>query len=129
MNVTEIAILAVAGVLLLGVLKKTTSMYVAFVQIGLIAAVIVAVLPQAKELAETLSALTSVQGISGESIKIMFKIFGVLTVGGVVSGICRDNGENAVADVVEIAVKVISVSCALPVFTAVITLATSFFNR
>lgn len=125
----EIAVLAVTGVLLLNVLKRTTSMYVTFVQIGLIVAVILAVLPQAKALTETLSTLTSVQGISEQSIKIMFKVFGVLTVGGVVSGICRDNGENAIADVVEIAVKVISVSCALPVFTAVITLATSFFNR
>ena len=70
----------------------------------------------------------SLEGVSEQGVKIMLKAFGVLSVGAVTADICRDNGENALAGVVEIGVKIMAVSCALPVFQAVITLATSFLN-
>ena len=122
------AIIAVAGVVLLGVIKRHGSVYTTIIQIALGVVVLLGILPQAKELLGAMGNFVSLEGVSEQGVKIMLKAFGVLSVGAVTADICRDNGENALAGVVEIGVKIMAVSCALPVFQAVITLATSFLN-
>ena len=129
MNGLEIGIIVVSGVVLLSVIKKSASVYTVIVQIALGVVVLLSVLPQAKDLLSVMDGLVTVDGVSGQSIKIMLKAFGILSIGAVTADICRDNGENALAGIVEIGVKIMAVSCALPVFQAVLTLATSFLNR
>lgn len=129
MNALGIGVIAVSGVVLLSVMKKSASVYTTIVQLALGAVVLFAVLPEGKKLLDVMSDIISLDGISDQSIKIMLKVFGILSIGAVTADICRDNGENALAGVVEIGVKLLAVSCALPVFQAVITLAASFFNR
>jgi stage III sporulation protein AD len=129
LNALEIGIVAVSGVVLLSVIKKSASVYTTIVQIALGLLVLISVLPEGKKLMDIMSSFNSIGDTSAQSIKIMIKSFGILSVGAVTADICRDNGENALAGVVEIGVKILAVSCALPVFEAVITLATSFFNR
>ena len=124
----EIGIIAVSGVVLLSVIKKSDSVYTTIVQIALGIIVLLSVLPQAKDLMNVMQEMISIDGISEQGIKIMLKVFGILSIGAVTADICRDNGENALAGVVEIGVKIMAVSCALPVFQAVITLATSFLG-
>ncbi len=128
MSGLEIGIIAVSGVVLLSVIKKSASAYTTIVQIALGVIVLLAVLPQAKDLMRVMEELISLEGVSEQSIKIMLKVFGILSIGAVTADICRDNGENALAGVVEIGVKIMAVSCALPVFQAIITLATSFLG-
>lgn len=128
MNGLGLAIVAIAGVVLLSVIKRHASVYTTIIQIALGAVVLLSVLPQAKELLEVMGSFISLEGVGEQGIKIMLKAFGVLSIGAVTADICRDNGENALAGVVEIGVKIMAVSCALPVFQAVITLATSFLN-
>ncbi len=122
------AIIAVAGVVLIGVIKRHGSVYTTIIQIALGILVLLSILPQAKELLGAMGNFVSLEGVSEQGVKIMLKAFGVLSVGAVTADICRDNGENALAGVVEIGMKIMAVSCALPVFQAVITLATSFLN-
>lgn len=129
MSGLEIGIIAVSGVVLLSVIKKTDSAYTTLIQLALGVIVLLAVLPRAKDLITATQELISLEGVSEQSIKIMLKAFGILSIGAVTADICRDNGENALAGIVEIGVKIMAVSCALPVFQAVITLATSFLNR
>lgn len=128
MSGLEIGIIAVSGVVLLSVIKKSDSVYTTIVQIALGVIVLLSVLPQAKNLMNVMQEMISIEGISEQGIKIMLKVFGILSIGAVTADICRDNGENALAGVVEISVKIMAVSCALPVFQAVITLATSFLG-
>lgn len=128
MSGLEIGIIAVSGVVLLSVIKKSDSVYTTIVQIALGVIVLLSVLPQAKNLMNIMQEMISIEGISEQGIKIMLKVFGILSIGAVTADICRDNGENALAGVVEIGVKIMAVSCALPVFQAVITLATSFLG-
>ena len=128
MSGLEIGIIAVSGVVLLSVIKKSDSVYTTIVQIALGIIVLLSVLPQAKDLMNVMQEMISIEGISEQGIKIMLKVFGILSIGAVTADICRDNGENALAGVVEIGVKIMAVSCALPVFQAVITLATSFLG-
>ena len=128
MSGLEIGIIAVSGVVLLSVIKKSDSVYTTIVQIALGIIVLLSVLPQAKDLMNVMQEMISIEGISEQGVKIMLKVFGILSIGAVTADICRDNGENALAGVVEIGVKIMAVSCALPVFQAVITLATSFLG-
>lgn len=128
MSGLEIGIIAVSGVVLLSVIKKSDSVYTTIVQIALGVIVLLSVLPQAKNLMNVMQEMISIEGISEQGIKIMLKVFGILSIGAVTADICRDNGENALAGVVEIGVKIMAVSCALPVFQAVITLAMSFLG-
>ena len=128
MSGLEIGIIAVSGVVLLSVIKKSDSVYTTIVQIALGIIVLLSVLPQAKDLMNVMQEMISIEGISEQGVKIMLKVFGILSIGAVTADICRDNGENALAGVVEIGVKIMAGSCALPVFQAVITLATAFLG-
>lgn len=128
MSGLEIGIIAVSGVVLLNVIKRTASVYTTIAQIALGVVVLFCVLPQAKELTGVIKEMVSIDGISEQGIRIMFKVFSILSIGAVTADICRDNGENALAGIVEIGVKIMAVSCALPVFQSVITLATSFLG-
>ncbi len=125
----KIAVLAVAGVIMIALLKNNATTYSTIVQVALVVIILLTVTPQIKELVSALDSFSLPENFSSEAIKVMMKIFGVLTVGAVTADICRDNGQNAVANTVELAVKIIAISCALPVFTALITVASSFFNR
>ncbi len=129
MTVVKIAVMAIVGIVLLSLLKHSGSTYSIIIQLGLVGMTIVAVLPEAKELLSSIGEMNVSETISSEALKIMLKIFGMLTIGTVTADICRDNGENALADTVEISVKILAMVSALPVFKAVINVATSFINR
>lgn len=129
MIAVKIVVVALVGVVMLLVLKNTAPVYVVIAQLGLVAVILLTVVPQIQELLSVLTGFELPDNFSTQSIKIMLKIFAILTAGSIAADICRDNGQNAVADTVELAVKTVAVSCALPVFTAIITVASSFFNR
>ncbi len=129
MIVLKIAVLAIAGVIMIALLKNNTSTYSAVVQVALVIIILLTVFPQIEELISVLSGFYLAENLSSGAIKIMLKIFAILTVGSITADICRDNGQNAVANTVELSVKILAISCALPVFSAVVSVASSFFNR
>jgi hypothetical protein len=67
--------------------------------------------------------------VSGDILKTMLKAFSILTVGGIVSDVCRDNGENAVAGVLDTVVKILACVSAMPTFTAVLVTALSLLEQ
>lgn len=121
--------MAIAGIIILSLLKHSGSAYSVIIQLALVGLTVVVVLPEVRGLLTEIEGMRISEAVSTESLKIMLKIFGVLTIGAVTADICRDNGENALADTVEISVKIIAMASALPVFKAVINVATSFINR
>ena len=123
----KIAVFIVAGVVFLGLIRKNSSAFVIFAEITIIAVVLTIIVPEIENLLLLFDNFESVSSIGESTLKIMFKSFGILAVGSVVIDICRDNGENAVAGVVEMVIKILAVSCALPVFSAVIEIALTFF--
>lgn len=125
----KIAVFAVAGVVLLLLLKRNAPSFAIICEITLVAITVLAVMPEIESLLSLFNSFQGISSVSEASLKIMFKVFGILTVGGVVADICRDNGESAVAGVVEISMKILAISCSLPIFRAVIEIASTFFNR
>ncbi len=129
MSITEIALLSVAGVIVLALLKSTSSVTTIVIRLAIVIAVVVSVAPQIKELVSLIDSFGFFDNISQEAFKIMIKVFSILVISSVVSDVCRDNGENGIAGVVELSAKIIAVSVSVPVITSVISVATSFFNR
>lgn len=52
-------------------------------------------------------------------IKIMLKILGISMIAQLLSDLCRDNGENTLANQTELSVKIIILVTALPLFTTI----------
>lgn len=96
-------------------------------EIVLVAVIVLNILPEVEKLLSLFDDFESVSSMGEIPLKIMFKTFCILVVGAVVADICRDNGESAVAGVVEMGMKILAISCALPVFTAVVEIAVTFF--
>ena len=125
----KICAFAIAGVVLILLIKGNAPAFGLACEIALVLVTLVAVLPQVNSLVGLLEGLEGVSTVSQGALKILLKAFGILMLGGVVADICRDNGEGAVAGVVDFSVKILAISCALPVFTAVVEVALTFFNR
>lgn len=125
----KILIFVVAGVVLLFLIKHNAPSIAVLGELTLVAIIVLAIVPEIENLLSLFGSFQELSVVSESSLKIMLKAFGMLSVGSVVADICRDNGESAVAGVVELSVKVLAISCALPVFTAVSEIALTFFNR
>ncbi len=123
----KIAVFVIAGVVLLVLTRKNAQTLAILCEIALVSMIILNIIPEAEKLLSLFDNFETVSSISESSLKIIFKTFSILAVGAVVADICRDNGESAVAGVVEMGMKILAISCALPVFTAVIEIALTFF--
>ena len=127
MSFFKIAVFVIAGVVLLVLTRRNAPTLAILCEITLIAAIVFNIIPEAEKMLSLINSFEGASSIGETSLKIMFKTFVILAVGAVVADICRDNGEGAVAGVVELGVKILAISCALPVFTAVIEIALTFF--
>ncbi len=127
MSFLKIAIFVIAGIVLLVLTRKNSPSLAILCELTLVAFVIFSIIPEAKKLLDLVNSFENLSSVGESSLKIMFKSFGILGVGAVVADICRDNGEGAVAGVVELSMKILAISCSLPVFTAVVEIALTFF--
>ena len=55
-------------------------------------------------------------------IKIMLKILGISMIAQLLSDLCRDNGENTLANQTELSAKIIILVTALPLFTTIMAI-------
>ena len=128
MTILKICVIAISGVILGAIIKSRTPAYGTIIQEGLVVVIVVSIIPDIKILLGALEELKQTENFSTQGLSVMLKVFSVLVVGSVCSDICRDNGESAVAGVVELSSKLRAFACALPVLTSVISLATSFLK-
>lgn len=125
----KLSVFAIAGIVFLVLIKRNAPSFAILGEITLVAITVLTIAPEIEKMLNLFDNFQDLSSVSATAMKIMFKVFGILAVGGVVSDICRDNGESAVAGVVELSMKILAISGALPVFTAVIEIASTFFNR
>ena len=71
-------------------------------------------------LASKLRELTSFSDSSEAYLKLMLKALGITILTQIVSDICRDNGENALASMTEAASKIAVISMLFPLFDTII---------
>ncbi len=115
------------GLVFLLLIKQNSSNFAVLVEFLVVVMVIIAIIPEVEKMLALFDSIQGLSSVSESALKILFKAFGILALGAVASDICRDNGEGAVAGVVDLSVKILALSCALPVFRAVIEIALTFF--
>ncbi len=129
MIITKLAVFALVGVILLSILRKYVSQLSLLTEIAVVVIIIASILPDFESLLNVFSDISNMTSVSGDILKTMLKAFSILTVGGIVSDVCRDNGENAVAGVLDTVVKILACVSAMPTFTAVLVTALSLLEQ
>lgn len=71
-----------------------------------------------------LNELASGMGEISSYLKIMFKVLGIALITQIISDICRDSGESALAGQTEVAAKILIVTLILPLLQAVVEVIT-----
>ena len=75
-----------------------------------------------KAISERLSSIVSAVPTSAEYIKLIIKALIITVITQLVSDICRDNGENALASTAEIVTKSAVIIMVMPLFEAVLSI-------
>ncbi len=129
MNIWGMCIGVVAAVVLLSVLRKWESSFAFVCEIFLVLVLCVCLIPQIKELAALWENMRDFSQSGKTSLKILLKVFSLLIAGSVTADICRDNSQTAVAGAVETGTKILALSAAMPLFSAVLELASVFLEK
>lgn len=76
------------------------------------------------DIIETLSGMVSGMEETSAYLKIMFKVLGIALITQIISDLCRDCGESALAGQTEVAAKIFIVALILPLLQAVVKVIT-----
>lgn len=76
------------------------------------------------EIVDSLNELASGMGEISSYLKVMFKVLGIALITQIISDICRDSGESALAGQTEVAAKILIVTLILPLLQAVVEVIT-----
>lgn len=76
------------------------------------------------EIVDSLNELASGMGEISSYLKIMFKVLGIALITQIISDICRDSDESALAGQTEVAAKILIVTLILPLLQAVVEVIT-----
>ena len=72
-----------------------------------------------KGIVDRLTSISNEISVLLPCIKIMLKILGISMIAQLLSDLCRDNGENTLANQTELSAKIIILVTALPLFTTI----------
>lgn len=72
-----------------------------------------------KGIVDSLTSISNEISVLLPYIKIMLKILGISMIAQLLSDLCRDNGENTLANQTELSAKIIILVTALPLFTTI----------
>lgn len=128
MNIAGVAVIGLMVAIIAQMLKRYNpeiSMMVSLCAGILIAMVVLSQLIPAIQQIEELMAKT---GLANEYGVILFKALGICFLAQFASDSCRDVGENALAGKIEFAGKIAIVITALPLFQAIITIASNLIG-
>lgn len=76
------------------------------------------------EIIDTLSSMVGGLKETSSYLKIMFKVLGIALITQIISDLCRDSGESALASQTEVAAKIFIVALILPLLQAVVKVIT-----
>lgn len=76
-----------------------------------------------------ISELVQMSSVSGENIKIIFKALGICYITQIGKDVCKDCGETAIGDKVDLAGKIAVAALSIPIVTQVLEILTEIVNR
>lgn len=101
------------------VLKNYSREFTLFVNIVCAIIIFTLISNDLKGIVDGLTSIASDVSVLSPYIKIMLKILGISMIAQLLSDLCRDNGENTLANQTELSAKIIILVTALPLFTTI----------
>ncbi len=118
-SVLAVSAIAIFAAVCGALIKKGNREIALLFSVGAAVLIFLYILPQASELAETICALAEVSSMS-EVLGVLLKALGIVLIGRIAIGICRDAGESALASGVEFAVKMAVLLVSLPLLQSLL---------
>ncbi len=128
MDILQIAAIAILTAVLVILVKQYKPEYAMIVQlcgIAVIAVSVVALVPQLTASADSMLAFAS---IDSKWLTLLIKALGIAIVTELAADICKDNGSNAVAGMVELAGKALILLLCIPLLRSVAEIAVGLIN-
>lgn len=110
------------------ILKDYVKEFCVFINIVSAGIVFLMIFNDLKIIIKQVDTLTQSVGVITPYIKIMLKILGISMLAGLLSDLCRDNGENTLANQTELSAKIIILVTALPLFSTIINIMTGILK-
>lgn len=124
----KIVAIVFCALLLNIVLKDYAKEFCVFINIVSAGIVFLMIFNDLKSIIKQVDTLTQSVGVITPYIKIMLKILGISMLAGLLSDLCRDNGENTLANQTELSAKIIILVTALPLFSTIINIMTGILK-
>lgn len=74
------------------------------------------------EISSTINKISELVNDSVPYVRLMMKVLGITIITQVLADTCRDNGEGALAGIIETSAKIIAIALVLPLFETIITI-------
>lgn len=101
------------------VLKNYSKEFTFLINIVCIIIIFTLISKDLKGIVDRLTSISNEISVLLPYIKIMLKILGISMIAQLLSDLCRDNGENTLANQTELSAKIIILVTALPLFTTI----------
>ena len=122
MNMVQILGLGICGALLCVILKEYRPVYAACVGMITGAILFFYILSEISYVIDVIRLIAGRLSFSTESLNIIIRIIGIAYLARFGSDICRDAGQNTIAQKIELAGKVTIVSLSIPLLSSVLNL-------
>lgn len=124
--IIKVSAFAVVAAILSSLLKESRREFVLPLQIGCVALMVIAVAATAKSRFSDFFSLLQKTQLPIDMMGLLAKGVVVCIVSQLCSSLCRENGNSAIADVIEASGRIITVLLCLPMVEAVLNVAVSF---
>ena len=114
MEIFGIGICALCAVIFGALVQKSNKEYALLISLGASVILLLVLLDRAGPLFQQVEEMASGSTLGGQSIKLMLQAVGITIVGQVVSRLCKDAGESALSDTVDLAARAAVLAAALP---------------
>ena len=114
MELFAIGICALCAVLFAALVQKTNKEYALLISLGTAAVLLLFLLERAGPVLQQVEDLAASGPLEGEAVGLMLRAVGITVVGQVVTRLCKDAGESALAYTVELAARAAVLAAALP---------------
>ena len=121
MNSIKLCMIAVLGLAVTMIVKQWKSDFLPLIRIGMTVLFSLAILTSLSPLIRQLSDLC--QGEAAQYVEVLFKALGIAVLTQICSSICRDAGENTIAEGVELTGKVELLLLSLPLISQILSTA------
>ena len=120
MNMLQVAVLGVAGVLLAVQFKGGKTEYSTYIALGVSVLIFTAVFGQLEVLVDTVREIGDTIGLDGVYIRTMLKMIGITYIAEFSSSVCKDAGYQTIAVQIEIFSKLTILALGMPVLLALL---------